>query len=61
MDGLVLRYGMFYGPGTHFDGGQIADDVRKRRFPIVGKGTACSRSSTSTTRRRRRSRRWSAG
>ena len=37
--GLVLRYGMFYGPGTHFDTGQIAEDVRKRRFPIVGKGT----------------------
>ena len=38
--GLVLRYGMFYGPGTHFDeGGQINDDVRKRRFPIVGGGT----------------------
>jgi 2-alkyl-3-oxoalkanoate reductase len=37
--GLVLRYGMFYGPGTHFDTGQIAEDVRKRRFPIIGKGT----------------------
>jgi nucleoside-diphosphate-sugar epimerase len=37
--GLVLRYGMFYGPGTHFDVGQIADDVRRRRMPIVGKGT----------------------
>jgi nucleoside-diphosphate-sugar epimerase len=37
--GLVLRYGMFYGPGTHFDVGQIAEDVKKRRFPIVGKGT----------------------
>jgi 2-alkyl-3-oxoalkanoate reductase len=37
--GLVLRYGMFYGPGTHFDDGQIAQDVKKRRMPIVGKGT----------------------
>jgi 2-alkyl-3-oxoalkanoate reductase len=37
--GLVLRYGMFYGPGTHFDAGQIAEDVKKRRMPIVGKGT----------------------
>jgi nucleoside-diphosphate-sugar epimerase len=36
--GLVLRYGMFYGPGTHFDDGQIAADVKKRRLPIVGKG-----------------------
>ncbi|HEX2084653.1 MAG TPA: NAD(P)-dependent oxidoreductase, partial [Solirubrobacteraceae bacterium] len=39
LDGLVLRYGMFYGPGTHFDDGQIAHDVRRRRMPIVGKGT----------------------
>ena len=37
--GLVLRYGMFYGPGTHFDAGQIAHDVARRRMPIVGKGT----------------------
>ncbi|HEX2084834.1 MAG TPA: NAD(P)-dependent oxidoreductase [Solirubrobacteraceae bacterium] len=37
--GLVLRYGMFYGPGTHFDDGQIAHDVRKRRMPVVGRGT----------------------
>ena len=36
--GLVLRYGMFYGPGTHFDVGQIAEDVKRRRFPVVGKG-----------------------
>ena len=28
LGGVVLRYGMFYGPGTHFDdGGQIAEDV----------------------------------
>ncbi|HEX8119836.1 MAG TPA: NAD(P)-dependent oxidoreductase [Solirubrobacteraceae bacterium] len=39
LGGLVLRYGMFYGPGTHFDGGQIQHDVRRRRMPIVGKGT----------------------
>ena len=38
LGGLVLRYGMFYGPGTHFDAGQIAIDVKKRRLPIVGKG-----------------------
>ena len=36
--GLVLRYGMFYGPGTHFDAGQIAEDVRRRRMPVVGRG-----------------------
>jgi nucleoside-diphosphate-sugar epimerase len=38
-DGLVLRYGFFYGPGTAYaaDGYQ-ASEVRKRRFPIVGRG-----------------------
>jgi 2-alkyl-3-oxoalkanoate reductase len=40
MEGLVLRYGQFYGPDTYFDrGGSIAEQVRKRRFPQVGKGT----------------------
>ena len=39
MYGLVLRYGMFYGPGTHFDVGQIAHDVKRRRMPVVGRGT----------------------
>ncbi len=40
IEGLVLRYGQFYGPGTYFDrDGSIAQQVRARRFPIVGKGT----------------------
>jgi 2-alkyl-3-oxoalkanoate reductase len=40
MDGLVLRYGQFYGPGTHFDrDGSISQQIRSRRFPIVGKGS----------------------
>jgi 2-alkyl-3-oxoalkanoate reductase len=39
-DGLVLRYGFFYGPGTHYaDDGTMTADVRKRRFPVVGRGT----------------------
>jgi nucleoside-diphosphate-sugar epimerase len=40
MEGLVLRYGFFYGPGSSYasDGFQ-AGEVRKRRLPIVGKGT----------------------
>jgi nucleoside-diphosphate-sugar epimerase len=39
MDGLVLRYGQFYGPDTYFDhDGSIAKQVRSRRFPIVGSG-----------------------
>jgi nucleoside-diphosphate-sugar epimerase len=38
--GLVLRYGWFYGPGTWMgDGGSTAEDVRRRRFPLVGRGT----------------------
>jgi nucleoside-diphosphate-sugar epimerase len=39
VDGLVLRYGQFYGPGTYFAAdGSIAKEVRRRRFPIVGDG-----------------------
>jgi 2-alkyl-3-oxoalkanoate reductase len=39
LDGLVLRYGWFYGPGTYCgEDGSIARDVRKRRFPVVGNG-----------------------
>jgi nucleoside-diphosphate-sugar epimerase len=41
LDGVVLRYGTFYGPGTwNGPGGWIAEDIRRRRFPIVGAGTA---------------------
>ena len=40
IDGLVLRYGQFYGPGTYYAGdGGTARQVRKRRFPIVGRGS----------------------
>ena len=40
LDGLVLRYGFFYGPGTHYGAdGTITQDVRRRRMPIVGGGT----------------------
>lgn len=40
LEGTVLRYGFFYGPGTHLasDGSQAAD-VRRRRYPIVGDGS----------------------
>jgi 2-alkyl-3-oxoalkanoate reductase len=39
IEGVVLRYGLFYGPGTGFasDGNQC-EQLRKRRLPIVGKG-----------------------
>src|SRR3954470_20206592 len=37
IQGLVLRYGWFYGPGTYYAaGGSIAQMVRKRRFPVLG-------------------------
>jgi len=40
LEGLVLRYGWFYGPGTYYgEAGSMASDVRKRRFPIVGSGS----------------------
>jgi nucleoside-diphosphate-sugar epimerase len=40
IEGVVLRYGQFYGPGTYFArDGHIGVETRKRRFPIVGKGT----------------------
>jgi 2-alkyl-3-oxoalkanoate reductase len=40
LEGLVLRYGWFYGPGTYYaDDGSMAHDVRRRRFPVIGKGT----------------------
>ena len=40
LDGLVLRYGWFYGPGTSYaSDGRQAQEVRRRRFPVVGTGT----------------------
>ena len=38
MEGVVLRYGFFYGPNTwyHPKGG-AADQVRQRQFPIAGR------------------------
>jgi nucleoside-diphosphate-sugar epimerase len=39
LDGLVLRYGSLYGPGTSTGaGGEIVELLRKRRFPIIGDG-----------------------
>jgi nucleoside-diphosphate-sugar epimerase len=39
IEGVALRYGYFYGPGTGYasDGAQ-SEALRKRRLPIVGKG-----------------------
>lgn len=39
IEGVVLRYGWLYGPGTYFDRvGSQTEDAMKRRLPIVGKG-----------------------
>jgi len=39
LEGIVLRYGFFYGPGTSYaaDSGTAAA-VRKRQFPVMGGG-----------------------
>jgi nucleoside-diphosphate-sugar epimerase len=38
-EGIVLRYGAFYGPGTGMGpGGDMHEMIRKRRFPLVGDG-----------------------
>jgi nucleoside-diphosphate-sugar epimerase len=39
LEGVVLRYGFFYGPGTYYapDGTMVAA-VRKRQLPVVGSG-----------------------
>src|ERR687895_279109 len=38
-EGIVLRYGAFYGPGTSMAlGGEQYEMIRKRRFPLVGDG-----------------------
>jgi nucleoside-diphosphate-sugar epimerase len=38
-EGIVLRYGGFYGPGTSMaPGEQLPEMIRKRKFPLVGDG-----------------------
>jgi nucleoside-diphosphate-sugar epimerase len=38
-EGIVLRYGGFYGPGTNLaPGGELFEMIRKRRFPLIGDG-----------------------
>lgn len=42
LEGVVLRYGWFYGPGTNYDpNGSIPRSIRKARAPIVGAGAGC--------------------
>ncbi|MDX1517903.1 MAG: NAD(P)-dependent oxidoreductase [Woeseiaceae bacterium] len=40
IDGVVLRYGYFYGPGTVYArGGSFARGVLKRAVPVIGNGS----------------------
>jgi nucleoside-diphosphate-sugar epimerase len=39
LEGIALRYGSFYGPGSYIaEGGVILDLVRRRKLPIIGNG-----------------------
>lgn len=39
LEGIVLRYGFFYGPGTWYaPNGDVAKQVRQQQFPIIGEG-----------------------
>ncbi len=39
LDGLVLRYGALYGPGTWYaPDGDITGRIRRRRLPVIGAG-----------------------
>jgi nucleoside-diphosphate-sugar epimerase len=39
IEGIAMRYGFFYGPGTWFNpDGDVAQQVRRQQFPIVGNG-----------------------
>lgn len=41
LDGIILRYGFFYGPDTWYrPDGAIAAQMRKRELPIIGTGNA---------------------
>jgi NAD dependent epimerase/dehydratase family len=40
LEGLILRYGSFYGPGTAIgEHGWIVNGIRKRRIPLIGCGS----------------------
>jgi nucleoside-diphosphate-sugar epimerase len=39
LEGIVLRYGFYYGPGTWYDkDGAMATMIRRRGYPIIGRG-----------------------
>ena len=51
IEGLVLRYGFFYGPGSAYAAGRVTSRARcaSAAFRSSARAPACSRSSTSTT------------
>jgi nucleoside-diphosphate-sugar epimerase len=40
MEGVALRYGFFYGPGTYQDPdtGSVTQQVRQHQYPVIGSG-----------------------
>jgi nucleoside-diphosphate-sugar epimerase len=40
LEGIALRYGFFYGPGTYQDPatGSVSQQVRERQYPVIGSG-----------------------
>ena len=48
IEGIVMRYGFFYGPGTWFNSdGDVARQVRQQQFPIIG--NCCCRTCRATS------------
>ena len=43
LEGIALRYGFFYGPGTWYhDDGDMGEQVRAQAYPVIGEGTGVS-------------------
>lgn len=42
IEGVALRYGFFYGPGTYHDpdNGSVTEQVRQQKYPVIGSGAA---------------------
>lgn len=40
LQGVALRYGFFYGPGTYHDviNGSVSEQVREQAYPVIGSG-----------------------
>lgn len=44
LQGVALRYGFFYGPGTYHDpvDGSVSEQVRAQAYPVIGSGQGVS-------------------